>query len=229
MRYLTLLLLVLALFTAGCAELIAALPGQVPVDPCADDSALLRDEFDDPTAENRCGWVLFDEGSEVVELLDGTLQIVASSPGNAAITHTPDTFTDVEINVQTRQVSGPNDNAYGIICRYVDEDNFYMFLISGDGFYAIAKFESGTNRVQYLTGEEPDHFMYSEDLVNVGAATNRLAVRCQDNQLSLTVNGLEVETVIDNTHTSGRIGLVASVFEPERLEVQFDNVVVTQP
>jgi hypothetical protein len=31
----------------------------------------------------------------------------------------------------TRKISGSDDNDYGILCRYMDENNFYFFEICG--------------------------------------------------------------------------------------------------
>ena len=36
----------------------------------------------------------------------------------------------------------PDNNAYGVICRYTDLQNFYVFLVSADGYYAIGKYDS---------------------------------------------------------------------------------------
>lgn len=194
------------------------------VDECADDTALFRDSFSDGIS---CGWALYG-GSESAEINNGVLELQTSTTGVVAWTNPGRTFIDTEITVQTRQLSGPNDNAYGLICRYVDENNFYVFLVSGDGFYAIGKYQSGINQITYLTGDDPNFFVPSE-AINTGVATNLLRVTCQGNTLTLTVNGQELAAVQDDAFRSGDIGLATSTFETGRVVVEFDNLTVTAP
>lgn len=46
-------------------------------------------------------------------------------------------YADFIMEVDATQVSGPDNNAYGVILRYgLESDEFYAFMISGDGYYA---------------------------------------------------------------------------------------------
>jgi len=191
---------------------------------CFDETTLFRDSFE---AEVSCGWALF-EGSESAEIVDGVLRVTAGTNGLIAWSNPGESFTDVELTVQTRQLTGPNNNAYGVICRYLDDENFYIFLISGDGFYAIGKYQSGISQIQYLTGTAPDHYVPSE-AISQGATLNQLRVRCVGNRLSMYANGTLLTEVEDSTFTSGDVGVAAGVFEAGRLVVEFDNVQVTNP
>jgi len=123
-------------------------------------------------------------------------------------------------------VSGPNDNAYGLICRYQDPKNFYAFLVSGDGYYVIAKYQSGSENVIYLT--ENGQFQPSE-AIHTGVASNELLASCIGNQLSLEVNGTPLITVTDPTFVTGDIGLAASTLQAETGVIEFDNVQVSAP
>ena len=38
-------------------------------------------------------------------------------------------LTDVQIEVDATKLGGPDDNVYGVLCRYKDARNFYFFLI----------------------------------------------------------------------------------------------------
>jgi hypothetical protein len=213
------LLLIILLSLLGCSILSGN-----NVAECADGTALMRDSFG---ADANCGWALYS-GSESAEIANGVLTLSASTSGVVAWTNPGRTFDNTEITVQTRQVSGPNDNAYGLICRYADDENFYIFLISGDGFYAIGKYERGVSQIQYLTGEDPNFFVQS-DVINTGIATNLLRVTCIGDQLTLAVNGTLVAAVNDNSFSSGDIGVAASTFEPDRVVIEFDNLTVSAP
>ncbi|MGB1250582.1 MAG: hypothetical protein ACPG8W_08235 [Candidatus Promineifilaceae bacterium] len=191
---------------------------------CFDDTVLFSDSF---AAETVCGWALFN-GGESAEIIDGVLRITAATNGLIAWSNPGYSFTDSEMTVQTRQLTGPNDNAYGVICRYLDDENFYIFLISGDGYYAIGKYQTGISQIQYLTGAAPDHYIQS-DVISQGATLNQLRVRCVGNRLSMYANGTLLTEVEDSTFTSGDIGVAAGVFDAGRLVVEFDNVQVTNP
>lgn len=212
-------LLVFLCLLLGCSVL-----NNDQVDLCSDPTALMRDSFSDDV---NCGWVIYS-GSESAEIADGVLTLASSTSGVVAWTNPGRSFDNSEIAVQTRQVSGPNDNAYGLICRYVDDENFYLFLISGDGFYAIGKYESGVSQIQYLTGADPNFYVQS-DAINTGIATNLLRASCVGNQLSLTINGVQVASVTDNSFNSGDVGLAVSTFQTDRVVIEFDNFTVSPP
>ena len=196
-----------------------------PTDACRTDDQLFADTFDHEQNANLCGWAVYRTAGVAVEVENSALTISISDAGQMAWTNPGRSFTDVEVTAQTRQLSGPNDNAYGLICRYRDEQNFYVFLISGDGFYAIGKYTSASPQVEYLTGAEylPSNF------INQGDAANRIGARCVGDALSLPINGELVATVRDSSHAAGDIGLAASPFGVGRLVVAFDSVQASQP
>ena len=154
------------------------------------------------------------------------MQLAVGQPGELWWTNPSRNFDDVVITAEARQVDGPNNNAYGLICRYQNEENFYAFLVSGDGYYAIGKYQSGSDTVTYLT---PDAQFQPSDAINVGVASNELRVSCIGSELSLEVNGLPVMTVSDPTFVTGDIGLAAGTLEQGTTIVEFDNVRVTLP
>ncbi|MFO7662288.1 MAG: hypothetical protein R6X18_06800 [Chloroflexota bacterium] len=192
-------------------------------DTCDQPGILFLDDF---SGEQSCGWATYNRGGGIAEIENETMQITATQPGQIWWTNPGRNFTDVIVSAEARQVSGPNDNAYGLICRYQNEENFYVFLVSGDGYYAIAKYQSGVDSVVYLT--EDQQFQPS-DVINQGAAINNLEARCIGNQLSLTVNGTPLLSVNDPTFVIGDIGLAASTLQPGTTVIQFDNVQVTAP
>ncbi|GJM41142.1 MAG: hypothetical protein DHS20C20_14240 [Ardenticatenaceae bacterium] len=212
------LLLVALLSLAACS--IVSGPS---TDACNENGALLRDDF---SGEQACGWREYNQGGAVVEIAEGTLNISTSQTGQIWWTNVGRDFSDVIVTVQARQTSGPNNNAYGILCRYQDENNFYIFLISGDGYYAVGKYQAGEEQITYLT---PNQEYVFSDLINQGVATNLLRASCVGNELSLSVNGLPLVTVTDNTFSGGDVGLGVSTLEPGTAVVQFDDLLVLAP
>lgn len=213
--------LVLLGASAGCAgQKLPFLPSSAD---CSDDTALFRDDFEN----TNCGWALF-EGAESADIHDGILQIDVSTVGLLAWSYAPPEFTDIQFSAQTRQIGGSNDNSYGLICRYQDPKNFYVFLISGDGYYAIGKYTEGKEQIKYLTGSSPNYYLFSES-INQGIATNRLRIQCVDDRLSLYVNGFLLAEVEDSSLTQGKIGVAATTYQPGNAVIEFDNALVETP
>lgn len=218
-RRLVVLVMVMAtLGTVAACDLVASEP-----ESCDGEGYLFVDTFE---ADRDCGWATYNRGGADVSIEEGDLQISTGQPGQIWWTNPGQSFEDVVISVETRQLSGPNDNAFGVICRYQSEDNFYVFLISGDGYYSIGKYQAGSEEVVYLT--EDGQFAQS-DVINQGTSTNLIEASCIGNELGLTVNGVPLVTVTDPTFVTGDIGLAASTLQPGTLLVAFDDVRVSLP
>ncbi|MCZ7666410.1 MAG: hypothetical protein M5U34_03875 [Chloroflexi bacterium] len=180
------------------------------VDKCTVGGALFQDDFG---GEQNCGWALYNRGGAVVEIDQGVLRISTSQPGQIWWTNPGQSFDDVIISTDARQISGPNNNAYGVICRYQNEENFYVFLISGDGYYTIGKYTSDSPTVTYLT--EEGKYQFSE-VINQGNATNQIRATCIGQELSLAVNGITLATVMDPTFVIGDVGWLSAPWNQER-------------
>ena len=208
----------------AAALLVGCLPDRFRgPDACDEGGVLFTDDF---SPDRNCGWVAYNQGGAVVEMVDGALQLSTSQQGQVWWTNPGRQFDDVIITVQARQMSGPDNNAYGVICRYQNKDNFYIFLVSGDGFYAIGKYQSGNEVMQYLTG---DGKFVASDVINQGVAMNQIRASCIGDQLSLAVNGLPLASVTDPTFVVGDMGLAGSTFEAGTAVITFDNVQVLAP
>ena len=199
--------------------------GESDEDVCLSPGVLFEDDFADAQA---CGWAQYDQGGASAAIEDEVLRLTTSQPGPFWWTNPGRNFDDVIITVQARQASGPDNNAYGVICRYQSPENFYVFLISGDGYYAIGKYQSGSETILYLTGDGQYHYVFS-DAINQGIASNQVRVGCVGNELSLTVNGLPLATVNDPTFVTGDVGLGVSAFELGTAVIEFDNIQVLAP
>lgn len=202
--------------------LLAACQGSGP-QPCDEGGTLFNDNF---AEERDCGWALYNRSGAEATIEEEALRLTTSQPGQLWWTNPGRNFDDVIITADAAPVEGPMDNAYGLICRYQSADNFYVFLISSDGYYAIGKYQSGSNQITYLNEEG----QYTEaDAINQGTDRNNLRVTCVRDELSLTVNGVLLATVSDPTFVTGDVGVAASTFEPGALTVAYDNVRVIAP
>ncbi|MBM3144181.1 MAG: hypothetical protein FJ010_04260 [Chloroflexi bacterium] len=132
-------------------------------------------------------------------------------------------FTDVVVEVDAVKAGGPDDNDFGVICRYQDVDNFYFFIISSDGYYGIGKTVDG---VQELIGTDQ---MNPDDAINQGDANNHIKADCVGSHLVLHANGAKLADVEDTSLSSGDVGLIAGTFDEAGADIHFDNFVVRKP
>lgn len=125
-------------------------------------------------------------------------------------------YGDIILEVEATQKAGPNDNVYGVIVRKVDWSNYYNFLISGDGYYEIAKYENDT--------WSPSSWNKTS-AIKIGKATNLIRVVCNGDKFSFYVNDVLLQEYTDSSFPSGDIGLEAGTnYAPGAVTVDFDNL-----
>jgi hypothetical protein len=149
-------------------------------------------------------------------VVDDTDSQAWANPGN-------ESFTDVRVEVNATKNGGPDDNDYGIICRYTDVNQFYYGVISSDGYYGIMKATTD--------GGKPigrDSLLQSDE-INQGAATNQIRFDCVGSTLTLYINGSQVDQQKDTDYSTGNVGLLAGSFDTAGTDIIFDNFVVYKP
>lgn len=183
---------------------------------------LFRDDFDNP----RSGWGAdqreefergYEEGEYFIELYQPNW-FTWACPGEQ--------FEDVSVETEAHLSSGSQGSHFGVLCRYVDVDNFYYFAISADGYYAIFQRVDGGD-LEVLTGD--GNGMVPSPVIRTGEQTNRILAVCQGDKLSLYVNGELLEMVTNDTHAQGDVGIGAGSGPGGGVRVQFDDFLVTRP
>lgn len=160
------------------------------------------------------------------EVRDGVYDFLVKADQLIIWTTAGEEFADGEYEVEAVQVEGPLDNGYGMLFRADDEnDNFYLFEISGDGYVWIGRYrDGGEQEAEPLIGGG----WQESEAVNQGLdVLNKLSVRAEGGNLIFTVNGFEVGRVTDTTFRSGDIGLMVRTLGLGGVRVQFDNFKVT--
>lgn len=130
---------------------------------------------------------------------------------------------NLKIDVDATKLGGPEENEFGIICRYVDESNFYFFTVTSDGYFSINKFLNGED--EFIGMEE----FGTTDAVKSGNALNHLTAECNGSTLKLWVNGTLLAEAQDSSFTVGDVGLIAGTADTAGTDILFDNFVVTEP
>jgi len=124
----------------------------------------------------------------------------------------------IQIDARVEQSSGDGD--FGVICRYQDDENLYMFEITQDAYYAIYKL---VNAEWYPLID----YTYSDMLVNLKEA--RFNAACIGDTLSFAVNGKLMGEVSDQSIREGDYGFFAGTFDSGGNMVSFDNVIISRP
>lgn len=208
---------VLLLFSLACSlSQIPQIFGEYPTNP---GSLLFQDGFSDPSS----GWDRVQNQSGRTDYENNRYRIVVNAT-NADYWANPGLyFKDVLIDVDAGKTSGPDDNDYGVLCRYQNMENFYFFIISSDGYYGIGIVKEGEQKLL-----NPPQMYHSEAIIP-GNGPNHLQVTCSGSRLALSVNGEYLAEAFDSSFVDGDIGLIVGSFDIPGLDIWFDNLSVMVP
>ena len=189
--------------------------------PYSSGDVIFTDNFS-TSNENWDIWVKSDQST--VSFFEGGLIMMVSKPNRDIITTNKVSYSEMLIQTTARKRLGTNDNAYGIVCRYLNDRNYYGFLISSDGYYGIVKVVEGEYKLISSKNME-----FDED-IHQGREENSIIAKCEGNTLTLSINGVEKISVIDEDLSTGKSGLIAGSFsEADETAVLFDDFLVMVP
>lgn len=132
-------------------------------------------------------------------------------------------LNDVRVEATVLSAGAP-ESRMGVLCRLVDDQNFYFFVISADGFYGIGKMRAG--QASLLTGAGA---MLPTDTIFTGNLPNQVRGDCIGKTLTLYVNNCLVDSTADGDFFAGDVGLLAGTSAQPETEVYFDNFFVIKP
>lgn len=179
---------------------------------------LYRDDFSNPTS----GWDTWNNSGSMVSYFDGALRFVIQDSQYDYWSRPGKRFDNVRIAVEARLADGPTDNDYGIICRYKDQNNFYAFVISSDGYAGILKVINGEYHM--ISGKSMEY----KPSLNKGKVVNYMGVDCAGSKLALYANGKQLLSADDPEFSSGEVGLIAGAYSKPGVDIRFDNFIVTK-
>lgn len=200
-------------------------------------------------------WDLY-EGRLKSQVENSTLRLAADDTEKKPFSVAKQYWGDFDFSVQASPTDGPLNNGYGLIFRFQnkgnnapDDDDFYLFLVSSDGFYQVMRSIDGTQK-------ELSNWIPSP-LVNQGiGVTNILRVVAVGDQFKFYINGQPVkvcipnnpdgistyneqnggciegqmlDTLADSSISDGQLGMVIQTLDEPGVVVQFDNVMVVGP
>jgi hypothetical protein len=204
--------LLILLLSACQSSLIADLvtqPGQ----------ALYQDDFSDPVD----GWVQTSDMNGSLGYFQGAYQIQVNTANHDLWAVSGHEYQDVQLEAVVSSVEGPVFNRFGLICRFQDALDYYFFIISSDGYYAIGRNIHGSIS---LLGQE---MMAFSDAIVQGNAPIHLRFDCIGNTLTGTVDDQVIASANDDSLTKGDAGLLAGTFDLPGVTVVFDDFRVIKP
>ena len=141
---------------------------------------LFQDEFED----NTTGWDRVSNDNGIMDYDSGGYRILVQQPGFNLWSTPEKNFRDVRVEADVIRLNGPDENRRGLMCRYQKGD-YYFFIISSDGYYAIGKFIGG--QTMLLGKQKCSHpNSFKQD------AVNHLRADCIGDTLTFYVNFNEV-------------------------------------
>jgi hypothetical protein len=179
---------------------------------------VLEDDFSNP----KSGWDRGADSDAEWGYQDGEYRIVVHAKDMTVWANTRERYdlANLVMVVEARRVAGPLDNQYGVIVHYQDRANFYSFMVSSDGQYAVQMLRD--DNWQELVKWTPSAVIRQDE------GTNVLRVEVKGSEMRFLVNGELLCVVEDSTIASGSIGLAAGSFAEAGVEVRFDSLLVRQ-
>jgi hypothetical protein len=210
---------------------VSAAPGQV----------LYTATFDDMLAD----WEQY-EGRLSAQVENSALRIAVNAPDSLPFSTASPHFSDFDLRVLARPVAGPIDNGYGIIFRARDLLNYYLFLVSSDGYYQVLRAVNGEQKEisTWIPSALIRQGLNAENWLRVVAQGNSFQFYINDEPVELCIpddpagvstyvneciGGQMLPLLVDNSIADGRIGVIARTFDEPGVVVEFDNVLVVGP
>ena len=131
-------------------------------------------------------------------------------------------FGNVQYDLDIQHVAGTDNlSGAGLLVRFADVDNTYMFQISAAGTYRVGKWvaASWTSLVGWTESSS----------IRQGVVENHLTVIADGASFTLLINGTEVAELTDASFSSGRVGVAVTAFSTDvDVHESFDNLVVRE-
>lgn len=136
-------------------------------------------------------------------------------------------YEDVVVEVKADN-RGKNNNSVSLICRYDPEVGWYEFNIANNGLYDISFVRILDNgRVQYNRVANG-----GSKYIKAGLEVNEYYIKCQGNDLTLKINGMDVTSIQDKKYgelSKGQVGVSVSSFNVLPIRVEMDWFKVSEP
>jgi hypothetical protein len=205
--------------------------------------------FDDFTDD----WDLY-EGRLKAAVENSVLSLTADDTNKKPFSVAKQHWNNFDFSVQASPADGPLNNGYGVIFRFQsqgnnspDDDDFYLFLVSSDGYYQVTRSIDGVQKElsNWIPTTLVNQGIGVTNTVRVVAVGDRFQFYINDQPVQVcipdnpegisTYNGGEckqgqmLDVLVDSTIADGQIGVVIQTLDEPGVVVYFDNVMVVGP
>ena len=185
--------------------------------PTPTQEALFADDFNSSR-----GWPSAESNNWAFGFENGDYFIFVNYPNAAIWSVRFENHADIRLQTHAMRTAGPETGYYGVVCRFVDASNYYMFVVGEDGSYGIGKMLGGS--LDFI-----DKRVDESGVVKRGQTPNLVEGDCLGSTLTLVVNGQTLMQVQDPSFQNGSIGLVAGAASAYGLKVQYSDFAVLKP
>jgi hypothetical protein len=220
--------------TPTVAPVVDATPTLLAEQTIIDAQQFYTEEFDG----NMDAWKYLVVNGAKSQVIDGIVGLMSVRPiGGLLIfdlqgpgawvyaTYEPFTYSNVRLDVKVSN-RGTNNNNVSLICRKSDA-GWFEFDIANNGLYEILYGQiQSDNTVAYTPIADG-----GSSEIRSGLADNEYGIACQDNTLTLYINGVETRRLEDKKYLlpEGKIGISVSSFRDVPVTVDFYWVKISQP
>ncbi len=228
-------ILVIAVIVCSCIGLVMLIPSSTPtpqptptftpkpIPTATPEPTALPFIFFDDFSDSGSGWSTFSSENGSAEYGSGDMVIKLFKTDWFVWTYSNQPqFLNIFVDVAVNVVRAGQDTSFGIMCNYVDNDNYYYLAIDSGGYYAIIQYAAGTDT--FLTGGGE---WVQSDLIAHDAGFYLLGAACADDFLALYVDGQLIDSASVSGLTTSDVGVFAWTNESSDDEIHFDDFTVS--
>jgi hypothetical protein len=199
-----------------------------PIRPTKDPKMLsgkviYQDDFSDP----KSGWENINGAQGYVGYFRGSYRMMLRAPLSTSLVKANKIYNDSVSEVDVTKATGPDDSTYGLVCRAMNEHNYYVFIISSGGYYGIGKVIEGNGPI--MLGTDGPTKLKASDAVKKGNGSNHLRAECISNTLTFIINGQKVSSIQDKDLENGDNGFFAQTGGEAGIDVRYNSLVIKNP
>jgi hypothetical protein len=180
---------------------------------------LFRDDF----SNNSAGWPQISGPEGSMGVMDGSYRFQIQASNFKMLAASGHTFRDAQVEADLTSLTGSEQDVAGLVCRLNGSQDFYFFVISSDGFYALGKNLAGNTTI---FGQD---MMVRSPEIKPGQVGYTLNLTCTGSTLSGYVDGKLIDTATDAELRFGDVGFLVGSTDFPGVDVSFDNLLVSKP
>jgi hypothetical protein len=187
------------------------------------DATVMGAAVDAQVVGTKADLTTFDDTNGHAGIPDGGKYQIGVRAQQSLVTATLDDSFPVDqiITASFDASGGAIDAGFGVICRKVDDDNYYRIGVGNDGTYAIQKVKDG--KLTVLTGE--GQWVRAPTIRNTPGIFN-VRVDCVGETLTLFESNQPIAQVRDDSIKGHTVGVFVETFREPSATVQVDSLSV---